>query len=425
MRNSGAPPVIWLLQDGEPLPIDEGPRLMRTGDQARRLVDAGYEVVWWTSRFNHTLKQFRSHSGTWCQLSPRYTLALLDGPGYPKNMSWQRVSHYRALAADFSALCRTFPVPDLILASYPSPELSEAGRQYAVRHRVAFVIDIRDAWPDIFPDYLPAGLRWSLQPLLWHYRQKLGTIVRDADAIVAVSQAMLDWGLGYGKRPKTEFDQVFHIGSRKPALDRRIEVPDAFTPDNPLVCLFATTCGRSYDGEMLVDAAHHLDSVGEHRVRFVISGDGDMRARWLARARGLSRVHFTGWVSHDELQAQFLRAHLGLVLMKGGIARFWLGNKMFEYLAASLAVVNNVSGEPADIVASHALGVNVPRKDAAALAGALRLLADHPRQVGELMQNAGRTFAAEFDRDVLHTRYVDHLASVMRRYALQREGSAA
>jgi hypothetical protein len=41
------------------------------------------------------------------------------------------------------------------------------------------------------------------------------------------------------------------------------------------------------------------------------------------------------------------------------------------------------------------------------------------------MQNAGRTFAAEFDRDVLHTRYVDHLASVMRRYALQREGSAA
>jgi glycosyltransferase involved in cell wall biosynthesis len=340
-------------------------------------------------------------------------------------MSWQRVSHYRALAADFSALCRTLPVPDLILASYPSPELSEAGRQYAVRHRVPFVIDIRDAWPDIFPDYLPAGLRWSLQPLLWHYRQKLGTIVRDADAIVAVSQAMLDWGLGYGKRPKTEFDQVFHIGSRKPALDRRIEVPDAFTPDNPLVCLFATTCGRSYDGEMLIDAARLLDSVGEHRVRFVISGDGDMRARWLARARGLSRVHFTGWVSHDELQAQFLRAHLGLVLMKGGIARFWLGNKMFEYLAASLAVVNNVRGEPADIVASHALGVNVPRKDAAALAGALRLLADDARQVGELMQNAGRTFAAEFDRDVLHTRYVDHLASVMRRYALQREGSAA
>jgi glycosyltransferase involved in cell wall biosynthesis len=111
--------------------------------------------------------------------------------------------------------------------------------------------------------------------------------------------------------------------------------------------------------------------------------------------------------------------------MKGGIARFWLGNKMFEYLAASLAVVNNVRGEPADIVASHALGVNVPRKDAAALAGALRLLADDARQVGELMQNAGRTFAAEFDRDVLHTRYVDHLASVMRRYALQREGSAA
>lgn len=398
---------------------------MRTGDQASRLIEAGYEVVWWTSRFNHSLKEFRRYPGTWCKLGPRYTIALLDGPGYRKNMSWQRVCHYRRLASHFADLSRNFPPPALVLASYPSPELCDAGRRYACQHGVPFVIDIRDPWPDIFPDYLPGGLRWSLVPVVWHYRRRAKAVVRHATAISAVSKAMLDWGIGYARRPKTELDGVFHIGFRKQAVDQSIAVPEKFTSEDPLVCLFATTCGKSYDGEMLIDAARILESRGEHRVRFVVSGDGDKRASWMARARGISIVHFTGWISHEELQAHFRRAHLGLILMKGGIARFWLGNKMFEYLSASLGVVNDVAGEPADIVATRAVGVNVRGADAAALADTLRLLADDPPRVRRFMENAGRTFLAEFDRDRVQAQYVNHLTALIRSCSLPHQRGLA
>lgn len=419
----GNPQSVWLLQDGEPLPTDDSPRLMRTGDQVRRLVEAGYAVIWWTSRFSHNLKRFRASPSTWCAQDPRYKIALLDGPGYKRNISWQRMRHYRAIAAHFYELSQTLPPPALILASYPSPELCDAGRRYACQHNVPFVVDIRDPWPDIFPDYLPNGLRWSLVPILWHYRQKMRAIARDAEGIVAVSKEMLEWGIHYAGRARTKLDQVFHIGYPRQPQDRKIAVPALFTPDEPMVCLFATTCGKSYEGEMLIDAVRILESTGERRIRFVVSGDGDMRPLWVTRAKGLTSVHFTGWIPHEELQEYFRTAHLGLVLIKGGIARFWLGNKIFEYLSAFLGLVNDVPGEADEIVAKHDLGVNVGRENPLALANTLRALASDPERVRRYMENAKEAFYRHFDRETVETKYVDHLQAVIRLHRERQGGN--
>ncbi|MCA1561313.1 MAG: glycosyltransferase [Acidobacteria bacterium] len=406
-------PVIWLLQDGEPLPTDADPRLMRTGHHAEHLVRSGFSVTWWTSRFNHNRKEFRQAPGTLVSMGPDYRIALLDGPGYSRNMSLARVRHYRAIAAHFTKLAQEQPRPALIVGSYPSPELCDAGRSFARRLGVPFIVDIRDPWPDIYPEYLPAALRWTLLPLLRYHRQKIGAIARDAAGIIAVSTAMLDWGVRYARRPRGPHDRVFHIGFRKQPIDREIHVPQAFSPEAPLTCLFATTCGRSYDGKVLVDAARLLEARGERRVRFIVSGDGDQRARWMRRGRGLTSITFTGWIPHDELQRHFMTSHVGLVLMTGGITRFWLGNKIFEYLSAFLAVVNNVPGESADIVASRGVGTNTPPGDAAALAAALVNLADRPDLVRAQMQSAKRVFLSEFERDAVTAQYLQHLQVLM------------
>jgi glycosyltransferase involved in cell wall biosynthesis len=409
-------PTAWLLQDGEPLPVDDHPRLMRTGDLANRLVAAGFRVTWWTSRFNHNLKRFREQPGTWCQNGTGgVAIALLDGPGYARNLSWQRIRHYRALAAHFAAEAAKQPRPDVILGSYPSPELCDAGREYAQRHGVPFVLDIRDPWPDIFDDYLPVGTRWLLAPVLRYYRRKIRSVSRGADSIVAVSRAMLDWGIHYAGRHERMTDKVFYIGFRHPARSRTIPAARPFTIEDPLVCLFATTCGRSYHGEMVIDAARLLEQSGERRIRFVITGDGEMRAQWMARAAGLESVTFTGWISHEELQRHFERSHVGLVLMKGGITRFWLGNKIFEYLASYLAVANDVPGEAADLVEGEDAGFNVPPGDAAALAHELRSLVNDPVRVHRHMEKARRAFQQKFDRDSIQSSYVEHLQELMHR----------
>jgi hypothetical protein len=57
--------TVWILQTGEPLPIDlENPRPMRAVNLANALIAAGHRVVLWSSAFSHQKKQHRSHKAS-------------------------------------------------------------------------------------------------------------------------------------------------------------------------------------------------------------------------------------------------------------------------------------------------------------------------------------------------------------------------
>jgi glycosyltransferase involved in cell wall biosynthesis len=115
------------------------------------------------------------------------------------------------------------------------------------------------------------------------------------------------------------------------------------------------------------------------------------------------------WISDEQLQSHFNTSHVGLVLLKGGITRYWLGNKIFEYMAASLAVVNNVEKEAAELVSRYDFGANVSAGDASGLADALARLADHPLRLRAMMANSTESFLAHFDRQRVLEEYVDYL----------------
>ena len=52
---------IWVLQTGEPLPLDgDGVRPMRAMNLCNSLREAGHEVILWSSAFEHTSKRHRS-----------------------------------------------------------------------------------------------------------------------------------------------------------------------------------------------------------------------------------------------------------------------------------------------------------------------------------------------------------------------------
>ncbi|MEW6365150.1 MAG: glycosyltransferase [Acidobacteriota bacterium] len=395
-------PEIWLLQDGEPLPFDGGAPVMRTAHLASKLRELGVSVKWWASAFDHRLKQYHQVRENPVQLDRGYSIFLLNGPPYAKNLSLARIRHYRSLAAAYSRMTESVPPPSLILGSYPSPELCEAGLLTALRHRVPFVVDIRDTWPDLFPDYFPRAMRWALWPLLWYYRKKIRFVTRASRGIVSVSDAMLRWGLGYAGRAPNDFDSVFHIGYPKPVAARAFSLPSHFSEAQPLVCLFATTCGRSYDGISLIQAARILEMRGERRARFVITGNGEMRSRWMKLASGLGTVLFPGWINNREW---LVKSHVGLILLQEGLARYWLGNKFFEYLSADLALINNVSGECSDLIFRHRIGWNVPPRRPERLADLIEQLIANPGLLQDTIANSGRTFAQMFDRDQISERY--------------------
>jgi glycosyltransferase involved in cell wall biosynthesis len=406
---------IWLLQDGEALPMDDKPRLMRTGNLAQKLVDNGFSVTWWTSRFDHKLKKYRGSLDSVHKISEGYQIRMLDGPEYKKNLSFARIRHYCSLAKNFLKSAETLPTPNIILASYPSPELCYAGMLFAKKYNIHFIVDIRDPWPDIFAGYFPSIIRWFLSPVIYYYRKKARLIFRFADNIIAVSESMLNWGLLYSGREKRDSDKVFYIGYNKVPLERNIIVPDHFTEKNPFTCLFVSTCGKSYDGDLLVEAVKILESRGEKRVKFIVTGTGECLGKWTIKSRGLKTIKFTGWLSDEELQDYFLRAHVGLIIMRGGITSYWLGNKIFEYLSASLVLINNIPGESEAIVNKHRLGLNIPRNSPEALSDSITTLLNAPGRVRDYMENSRRVFSDMFERGRIHDAYVEYLIGCLNR----------
>jgi glycosyltransferase involved in cell wall biosynthesis len=135
----------------------------------------------------------------------------------------------------------------------------------------------------------------------------------------------------------------------------------------------------------------------------------------MARASGLKTVRFTGWISHEELQELFFSAHIGLILMRGGITPFWLGNKFAEYLSTYLALVNNVAGEAAGIVDSRRVGWNVAPKDPQAVADLLRSLLASPETVRTAMTNSRTIFNDVFERGRIYDGYVQYLSDRVTR----------
>ena len=151
---------VWLVTVGEPLPLDPGsPRLLRAGILAERLWERGHQVVWWTSAFDHTAKRHRCAGVKAIQLRERYHLRLLHGPGYRRNVSLARLLDHRAVAHEFSRQAIAETPPDIIVASFPTIELSAASTSYGLKRGIPIVLDVRDLWPDIFLNILPAWFR--------------------------------------------------------------------------------------------------------------------------------------------------------------------------------------------------------------------------------------------------------------------------
>lgn len=121
----------WIVEVGEPLPIDEDDRPLRCGMLCERLVAAGHQVLWWASTFDHAHKRRRFDQSTTVTVTPGLTLRLLHGPGYRRNLSLRRLLNNRRVAAQFAreAAGRQAP-PDLIFCSMPTPELAEKSIEF-------------------------------------------------------------------------------------------------------------------------------------------------------------------------------------------------------------------------------------------------------------------------------------------------------
>jgi glycosyltransferase involved in cell wall biosynthesis len=279
-----------------------------------------------------------------------------------------------------------------------------------------FVFEVRDLWPE-----LPKAMGVITNPFVLSLMSMLEWVsYHSAHHVVALSPGIVK---GVEKRGVTPGKiSLIPNGCDLDIFGSKVERwrPDQIS-DADLLVLFAGTHGIANGLNSVLDAASELKNRGRDDIKFLLVGRGMLKNALMDRAKvgGLDNIIFHDPVSKKRLAGLMSAADVGLQIL-ANIPVFYYGtspNKFFDYISASLPVLNNYPGWLADIIKTNNCGFTVPPDDPVAFADALEH-AESNRADLILKGVRGKALGVlEFDRQKLAKTLVDQLETVYKKNA--------
>ncbi|WP_099332212.1 glycosyltransferase family 4 protein [Actinomyces minihominis] len=299
---------------------------------------------------------------------------------------WSRVLDQAVVAVSTLHLARKTirkKRPDIILATAPPLPAAYAAAFVAVTHRIPYIIDLRDVWPDL----LKYMNEWGS---LTENRSKLETVFGTVFPIVAAGAGRtLTSALRHAAGISTttpSFAELLRERGFKNVLNVRnlgavLESPVAPIQDRAektLRVLYVGTIGRAQGLRSAVRAVEIARQQGVPvEMRMVGSGADLKELRELSEAQGLP-IEFLGRIPHQDVAQHYEWADTSLVHLKRWTPLlFTVPSKLYESLSAGRHVCVAADGEPARIVTETGVGHAVPAMDPQALADLWEYLASN------------------------------------------------
>jgi glycosyltransferase involved in cell wall biosynthesis len=300
-----------------------------------------------------------------------------------------RLAFYGSFMALATLVGVARPRPDVILASSPPLPVAVAAATVAARHRVPWVMDVRDLWPAAAVALGELSNPRALQSAEWLERR----LYASAAAVTVVTRPFE--AAVRSTSPPGKPITVLPNGTTRFWLDAArlsVERSDMNLPERDFLWTYAGNVGAAQGLATAVDAAGLL---GEG-FSLLILGDGPERARLEQQARSLpaGSVIFRDQVS-QEIARQYLRASDALLvpLADDAIFKAFVPSKLFDYCAVGRPLVVAAAGEPERVVREADSALAAPPGDAVALARAFRSLRESPA-LRRAVANRAREFAA-------------------------------
>lgn len=351
---------IWLLKDGEQLPLHADAKQMRIGMLAEHLQARGHEVHWFASTFDHYQKTLRTSEDTQMTLANGVALYLLHAGSYLRNLTVARVRHHALLACRWRHMAEQQPKPDVIVVAYPIIEWAREAVRFGKAHGIPVIVDVRDLWPDTFCKLVSPLLRLPVMLASKLLYADVGQLLRRADALTAMSRDVLNWAVRKAGRAPNAQTRVFYLGTDLPAPKGLIR-----PAREVLQICFVGSLGNNSDALIIAEAARLLQGEALH---ITIAGDGDFMPALRERVAGLANVTLRGWLARDGVDAVLRESDIAL--LTGDCEA--MPNKFFDYVAYGLPIICSMRGEVRDYVEAHGLGPVCDANNPEALAEAIR-----------------------------------------------------
>ncbi|HEY8963993.1 MAG TPA: glycosyltransferase family 4 protein [Alphaproteobacteria bacterium] len=414
---------IWFIEIGEPLPLEKGKRLLRYGRFTAFLAAKGHDVSWWACDFSHAVKSHVAEAKTHV-LDNGVKLHVLHGPGYQSNVSFARFQHHRVVAKELkrSLAAHASMLPDIIICPVPTVENARVVADFAKKHNVPYILDIRDHWPEDLVNRFPKLVRPAARILLNGQFRDIKRAAQQAKGISGVTKLQMHYGLKFAGRDEDKTrDYVFYLGYTRTPLSApmRNEANQWWQQQglktNVKIIAFAGTLGISFDFAPVLAAARRLRDQGRSDIQFVIAGDGDARAGLMRGAGDMlgTMVLMPGWIDQPKIDALMSISTAALAPYIPGTSMS-LPNKFFEYMAYGLPVLSSCTGESEELIQAHRIGVQYDAGQMESFMNALLQITDAPDAAKAMGDAALHLFDTRFEQNRLFTNMEAHMTQLVK-----------
>jgi len=375
------------------------PENFRINDLAEGLRERGHEVTVYTGLPNYPQGKFFDG---YTLLGPYFedyrgikvvrTPLLPRGRGGGLRLLLNYGSH--AFIASLLAPLRCPWDVDVVLVYEPSPvTIGIPARVIKWSRKAPVAFWVQDLWPQSLEATgairSPLVLRLVDRLVRWIYR--------GCDRVLVQSRAFVDPVRGQGVAPEhirylPNSAEDYYVPTVVPEdAPERAELPTGFK------VMFAGNIGAAQDFPTILAAAERLRY--DTNIHWVIVGDGRLR-NWveseIARRELQMTVHLVGQKPPRSMPRMFALADVLLVtLRREPIFALTIPSKVQSYLACARPVLAALDGEGARIIRESGAGLAVPAEDPAALAGAVKRMAEMGHSVREGMGRSGHAYFEE------------------------------
>ncbi len=389
-------------------PPESGAPQARLSEIAQRFVARGHQVTVLTAMPNYPTGKIYSGYGGLLRREESMGVRIIRTFIYPTQRAdfLHRLTNYFSFVIS-SAFFGTFLLPrtDFLLVESPPLFLGLAGRWLSFVRGARMIFNVSDLWPDsvVRLGHLRAGSashRLSVALEESCYRSAWLVSGQSAGILAEVRTRFprkAQFHLSNGVDPA-----VFSPARRSPAVHAELGEGRA------CVAVYTGLHGLAQGLDQLIDAALLLTDVPE--LMIVLIGDGPEKQALEARAStlGLRNLRFRPALPRERMAAVTASSDIALAPLKITLPGA-VPSKIYEGMGSGVPVLVIAGGEPAEIINRTRAGLAVPPGDPAAAAAALRRLARSPELRAELGAAGRRAAEHEYNRDVIVSRFIDHL----------------
>lgn len=360
---------------------------------ANMLSSNRYEVEIVTSDFSHALKcPKESFENTF-----PFKITHIHEPGYPDNVSLKRLySHYIWGKKVNKYLKNSQHDWDIIYCAVPSLTATRLAGKYARKHKIKFITDVQDLWPEAFELAVRNKFISKLIFTPFHFYANLG--YKQADKVIGVSDTYRDRGLKPCKKD-TEGLTVY-LGNDGTIFDKAKENYKIDKSNDEFWIAYIGTLGYSYDLKCVIDAIASIpkDQL-DKRIRFVVMGDGPKRKELEQYAQTMCiTATFTGALPYPEMVGRLCSCDVVVNPIVKGAAQS-ITNKVGDYALSGLPVINTQEcKEYRDLIEEYNCGINCEVGNPEQVADAILKLALDSDLCLKLGENGRKLGTERFDR---------------------------